>query len=261
MPRLARRPDWHSRSVVYEIFPDRFATTGAADAPPPWGTPWRGASGRPGAARRTSATSTAATCGGIEAHLDHLERLGANVLYMTPIFPAGTSHRYDAESFGRIDPLLGGDEAFRSLARAAHERGLRLIGDLTLEPLRLGPRVVRARARRHGRGGARLLLLGRVAAARLRGLVRAAAPAEAQLGARRSFGAAARRVRHWLEEGLDGWRIDVANMAGRYRGVDLTHDLARAVREAASARADACSSPSTRTTSAPTCAATAGTGR
>ena len=69
---------------------------------------------------------------GIEAHLDHVERLGANVIYLTPVFPASSSHRYDASSFDRVDPLLGGDEALVSLARAAHDRGLRVLGDLTL---------------------------------------------------------------------------------------------------------------------------------
>ena len=33
---------------------------------------------------------------GIEAHLDHVETLGANLLYLTPFFPAGSTHRYDA---------------------------------------------------------------------------------------------------------------------------------------------------------------------
>ena len=70
--------------------------------------------------------------GGIEARLDHVERLGADLLYLTPFFPAGSTHRYDASSFEHVDPLLGGDEALRSLVRAAHARGMRVVGDLTL---------------------------------------------------------------------------------------------------------------------------------
>ena len=49
--------------------------------------------------------------------------LGANVLYLTPVFPAGSTHRYDARTFDAVDPLLGGDEALASLVRAAHDRG------------------------------------------------------------------------------------------------------------------------------------------
>ena len=68
---------------------------------------------------------------GVEAHLDHIEALGANVIYLTPVFPAGSTHRYDSTTFDRVDPLLGGDEALASLTRAAHARGMRVISDLT----------------------------------------------------------------------------------------------------------------------------------
>jgi alpha-glucosidase len=34
-------------------------------------------------------------------------------------------------------------------------------------------------------------------------------------------------LRRWLDAGLDGWRIDVANMVGRHRDLDLNHDVAR----------------------------------
>src|SRR4029079_9926336 len=49
----------------------------------------------------------------------------------TPVFPAASNHRYDAASFDRVDPLLGGDEAYIRLVEAAHSRGIRVIGDLT----------------------------------------------------------------------------------------------------------------------------------
>ena len=52
-------------------------------------------------------------------------------LYLTPFFPAESNHRYNASTFDRIDPLLGGDAAFARLADAAHARGMRLMGDLT----------------------------------------------------------------------------------------------------------------------------------
>ena len=50
---------------------------------------------------------------------------------MTPVFPANSTHRYDATTFDAVDPLLGGNEALASLSRSAHARGIRVLGDLT----------------------------------------------------------------------------------------------------------------------------------
>ena len=68
---------------------------------------------------------------GITEHLDHLESLGVDVVYLTPFFPARSNHRYDASSFEQIDPLLGGAPALRRLTKAAHERGMKVMGDFT----------------------------------------------------------------------------------------------------------------------------------
>ena len=75
---------------------------------------------------------------GVEQHLDHIASLGANALYLTPFFPAGSVHRYDATSFEHVDPLLGGDEALSSLLEAAHARDIRVIGDLTTNHVGIG---------------------------------------------------------------------------------------------------------------------------
>ena len=91
-----------------------------------------GTSCRPAAGATTPFELYGGDLGGVEARLDHIEDLGADLLYLTPFFPAGSTHRYDATSFDHVDPLLGGDEALASLVRAAHARGMRVIGDLTL---------------------------------------------------------------------------------------------------------------------------------
>ena len=70
-------------------------------------------------------------------------------------------------------------------------------------------------------------------------------------------------VRKWLGRagGLDGWRVDVANMTGRWRETDLNHEVARQMRDVdgRGPRPTRCSSGSTSTTTRPTCPATAGT--
>lgn len=53
------------------------------------------------------------------------------MLYLTPIFPAKSNHRYNASSFAHVDQVLGGDEALVRLAREVHRRGMRIVGDLT----------------------------------------------------------------------------------------------------------------------------------
>ncbi len=229
-------PDWHLRSVVYEIYPDRFAASGLVADPPGWAVPRAWDELPTGRGRTTSREWFGGDLRGIERHLDHVERLGANVLYLTPFFPAGSTHRYDAESFDRVDPLLGGDEALRSLLAAAHARGLRVLGDLTLNHCGRGHEWFLAAdadpaaperdffyfdaAHRHGYA----TWLGVASLPKLNW-------SSSELRRRLVEGAA----RRWLREGLDGWRIDVANMTARHGDYDGNHELARLVRAAVTA--------------------------
>lgn len=233
-------PDWHLRSVVYEIFPDRFARSGVERQAPDWVVPRAWDEPVSGRSPQTSVEWYGGDLAGIEQHLDHVETLGADVVYLTPVFPARSIHRYDASSFERVDPLLGGDEALALLVAAAHTRGIRVIGDLTLNHsgdqhdwFRDAVADPAAGARDHYYFDEAL-----------------SHGYEAWLGVRtlpkldhRSEGLRRRlvldqssAVRRWLRPPyrLDGWRIDVANMAGRYRDLDLTHQLAAAVRGAMS---------------------------
>ena len=70
-------------------------------------------------------------------------------------------------------------------------------------------------------------------------------------------------ARRWLEPpyALDGWRIDVANMTGRYGELGLTARGGAGGARRARATDRRCSSPSTATTTGATSSATAGTGR
>ena len=126
-----RGAEWHLESVVYQVFPDRFASSGQAVTPPDWAIP-RGWDELPtGRGPETPVEWFGGDLRGIEERLDHLTSLGVNVLYLTPVFPAQSTHRYDATTFDSVDPLLGGDDAFASLVRAAHSKGIRVLGDLT----------------------------------------------------------------------------------------------------------------------------------
>src|SRR5205085_387688 len=52
---------------------------------------------------------------GVERRLPHLERLGVSGVFLNPIWPALSNHRYDLIDHGRVDPHLGGDPALASL--------------------------------------------------------------------------------------------------------------------------------------------------
>jgi alpha-glucosidase len=229
-------PDWHASSVAYEVFPDRFASSGRAPDPPDWAVPcdWDALpTGRAGSAREWFGGDLP----GVEAHLDHVESLGANVLYLTPVFPARSTHRYDATSFDRVDPLLGGDEALASLVAAARARGMRVIGDLTLN--HCGDRHEWFRAAQADPAAperAFFLFDDRVPHGYVSWLGVRALPKldhrSAELRRRLTAGPES-VVQRWLgHAGFDGWRIDVANMTGRYGETDLHLEVARAVREA-----------------------------
>lgn len=234
---LERGPDWHLGSVVYEVFPDRFARSARPVEPPSWAVPRAWDDLPTGRGPTTPVEWYGGDLPGVEERLGHVEALGANVVYLTPIFEARSTHRYDAVSFDRVDPLLGGDEALASLTRAAHARGMRVLGDIT--PNHVGSAHEWFTA----------ALADPSAPERELFYFDEALPHgyEAWYGIptlpKLNWASAELRrrmeevVRRWLREpsGLDGWRVDVANMSGRRGTVDLNAAVAQLIRTAAAA--------------------------
>ncbi len=113
-------PDWAQGMVIYQIFPERFASGDAALTPPgadPWGAAphWLKFQG--------------GDLVGIAAKADYLAELGVDAVYVNPIFTAPSNHRYDAVDYYEVDPALGGNAALDGLVEALHGRGMRLIVD------------------------------------------------------------------------------------------------------------------------------------
>lgn len=127
---------WLQQSVFYQIFPDRFANGD------PSNDPVEETDARNRYTRKTFPWGEAAPkdrhvmpfyggdLAGIEAHLDYLEQLGVNALYLNPIFTAFTNHRYDVSNFSEVDPVLGGDRALVSLRQALSRRHMRYVLDI-----------------------------------------------------------------------------------------------------------------------------------
>ena len=240
-------PDWHLGSVVYEIFPDRFASAARG----------RGA-GLGGARgwdeRRGPRTRHAVRVLRRRPRRDRAAARPHRVARRERALPdavlPGRQHPpLRREHFDRVDPLLGGDEALASLARAAHARGIRIIGDLTLNHSGAGHEWF-SRAGRPARPSATSTSTRRSRTATRPGS--ASRRCRSSTGARPSCAAAMRRRRAAgsTAVGLDGWRIDVANMTGRYRDVDLTGEVGPGRPRRARRASRRCSSPSTATTSA-----------
>ncbi|WP_246609406.1 glycoside hydrolase family 13 protein [Nonomuraea rhizosphaerae] len=218
-------PAWLADAIVYQVFPDRFARSRPMRELPDWALPrdWDQdpvqAEG-PGTGRQFYGGDL----DGITGRLDHIAALGADTVYLTPIFPARSNHRYDAAAFDRVDPLLGGDEALDRLADAVHARGMRLLGDITTNhcgsshpwftaALAGGPE----REMFYFDGDDYESWYGVRSLPKLNwgsDLVRARVPAV---------------LRRWLGP-FDGWRVDVANMTGRHGTEDHNHEAARLLR-------------------------------
>lgn len=117
---MVDRPSWVADAIFYEIFPDRFRNGDPSNDPPgvqPWGFPPNRHDFQGG------------DLAGILEKLPYLEELGVNALYLTPIFAAGTNHRYDTHDYFQVDPALGDLELLRRLVREAHQAGLRVVLD------------------------------------------------------------------------------------------------------------------------------------
>ena len=129
-------PDWFGRGVTYQIFPDRFRRTGTPDVSGMVGRRWLHESWddqpvfRPDEdGQITNRDFFGGSLAGITEKLDYLQSLSVTTLYLNPIFEAASNHRYDTADYRAIDPLLGDEEAFRTLCREAHKRGMRVMLD------------------------------------------------------------------------------------------------------------------------------------
>jgi alpha-glucosidase len=240
--RTTRPPDWLADTIGYQIFIDRFANSGADRSPPHWALPrsWNEpVEDTPGIRARHWYGGDLA---GIEQHLDHLTHLGVSLIYLTPFFPAGSMHRYDASTFECVDPALGGDDALASLVSAAHERGIRVIGDITLNHTGVDHDWFRAAAADLS-GVERGFYFfdesepyGYVAWHGVRTLPKIDHRSAALQ--QRLYGADDSVIARYLDApfGLDGWRVDCANTTARWRDDDLNATAARATRATMDAR-------------------------
>ncbi len=204
-------PYWVKDAIFYQIFPDRFENGDHSNDPAnvqPWDAPPTGGHFQGGDLR------------GIIKRLDYLLDLGVNAIYLNPIFEATSNHRYNTSDYFKIDPKLGDLNDFHALLDVAHRNGIRVILDGVFNHC--------------GRGFFAFVdLLENQANSPYRNWfhplsypVDAYSPGEATdylawwgLKSLPKFNTnepSVRRyilkvARYWIEQGADGWRLDVPN--------------------------------------------------
>ena len=110
-------PDWAKGAVVYQIFPERFATDKKIDEKKWYKSPMHNKDKLYGNLR------------GIINKIDYFKDLGIDILYLTPIFRSNSNHKYDTIDYYQIDPDFGTKEDLRELVSIAHDNNMRVILD------------------------------------------------------------------------------------------------------------------------------------
>ncbi|MCD7750905.1 MAG: alpha amylase [Lachnospiraceae bacterium] len=69
---------------------------------------------------------------GVTEKLDYIADMGFNGIWLMPIMPSPSYHKYDVTDYYDIDPVYGTLEDFENLVEECHSRGIRLIIDMVI---------------------------------------------------------------------------------------------------------------------------------
>ena len=69
---------------------------------------------------------------GITEKLDYIEEMGFNGIWLMPIMPSNTYHKYNVDNYYDIDPAYGTLEDFQNFLDECHARGINVIIDLVM---------------------------------------------------------------------------------------------------------------------------------
>ena len=237
-------PPWLADRVFYQIFPDRFANGDPSNDVATGAWTYRGLPARrrawgdpPTSGRAALVEFYGGDLAGITEHLDHITDLGANALYLTPIFETRSNHGYDIVDYDHVAAHFGGDEALLGLRAATRERDIALMLDIApnhigvehpwfqaamADPAAASSEYFRFRSHPDDYE----TWLGHDTLPKLN--YRSTALREAVYAGEDSV------IRRWLRPpfSIDGWRLDVGNMLGRLGPDQLGPEINRGIRAA-----------------------------
>ncbi|MCR5607880.1 MAG: glycoside hydrolase family 13 protein [Lachnospiraceae bacterium] len=110
-------PEWAYNSVAYQIFTARYASSKNIDD-----KIWY----------KKKLSYKDDFCGdlkGITENLSHIKELGADVIYLTPVFKSTSIHKYNTTDYYMIDPSFGTKEDLITLVKEAHTMNIKVILD------------------------------------------------------------------------------------------------------------------------------------
>ncbi len=136
--------DWLFGAVMYQIFPDRFRRSNDDTAQK--GMAYHRSKGRCVYEHNdwnekplykpllegepyNPCDYFGGTLKGIEQSLDYIGSMGVDVIYLNPVFEAASNHRYNTADYHRVDPVLGSETDLKSLCDKAAARGIRIMLD------------------------------------------------------------------------------------------------------------------------------------
>ena len=148
---------WVSKGIIYQIFPERFYNgdpnndvlalkSDEFHYNEQWAQNKLWAGEGPSLVNWDAPISSQHCChqyfggdlAGIIEKLDYLKDLGSTVLYLNPIFDSGSAHGYDTHDYLKVSPKFGTEEDLQELLNEAHKRGMRVILDFVPNHTGLG---------------------------------------------------------------------------------------------------------------------------
>ncbi len=113
--------EWMKKAIFYEIFVDRFYQGDHEKDISYINCKW-GEIPKP-------KTFAGGDLKGITQKLDYIKGLGANTIYLTPIFESISNHKYDISNYKKVDEHFGSSEDLKELITRAHSMDMRIVLD------------------------------------------------------------------------------------------------------------------------------------